>query len=66
MSKLGAAVQHEVHVDEEVCMVWVGVSRGSTWVAYGDFRGRRIEQTGRSGPDALSAWKRAAEYAANE
>lgn len=66
MSKPGAAVQHEVRIDDQMCLVWVGQARGSTWRAYGDFRGRHIEQTGRSASDALSQWKQAAEYAANE
>lgn len=66
MSKPDAAVQHEVQVDGELCHVWVGLSRGSTWRAYGDFRGRHIDKTGRSASDAMANWKQAAEYAANE
>jgi hypothetical protein len=66
MTHRGAAAQHEVQVDGEKCIVWVGQSRGSTWRAYGDFRGQHIDKTGRSSEDALNNWKRAAEYAANE
>lgn len=61
-----AATQHEVRVDGELCLVWVGHDRGATWRAYGDFRGRHIERKGRDARDALSQWTRAAEFAANE
>lgn len=66
MAKPGAAVQHEVRVDGETCLVWVGQKSSSTWRAYGNFRGRHIDKTGRDERDALSEWTRAAEYAANE
>lgn len=47
MKKQGAATQHEVQIDGETCLVWVGQGRGSTWRAYGDFRNRLIDKTGR-------------------
>lgn len=66
MAKPGATAPHEVTVDGETCLVWVGQKSGSTWRAYGDFRRRHIDKTGRDERDALSNWVRAAEYAANE
>lgn len=63
MTKPGAAVQHEVRVDGELCLIWVGQKSGGTWRAYGDFRKRHIDETGR---DALSRWKQTAEHVANE
>lgn len=66
MAKPGAAVQHEVRVDGEACLVWLGQKTGSTWRAYGDFRTRHIDVIGRAERDTLALWKRIAEYAANE
>lgn len=66
MAKPGTAVQHEVRVDGETCMVWVGQKTAGTWRAYGDYRKRHIDKTGRDERDALAQWTRAAEYAANE
>lgn len=61
-----AAAQHEILVDGELCRVWVGQKSGGVWRAYGDFRRRQIDKTGRDERDALAQWTRAAEYAANE
>lgn len=66
MVKAGAAVQHEVRVDGELCLVWVGQKSAASWRAYGDFRNRHIDVTGRDSRDALSMWARSAEHAANE
>lgn len=65
MAKTGAAVQHEVNVDDELWKVWV-VQKGGTWRAYGDFRRRHIDLRGSSASEALAQWRRIAEYMANE
>lgn len=66
MAKSKAAIQREVTVDEEPCLVWVGQQSARLYLAYGDFRGKRIDVTGMDVSHALSQWKRMAEVAANE
>jgi len=49
-------------IDGEDCSVHVVKTGVTTWMAYGDFRGKHISQTGRSDSQALDAWRRAANY----
>lgn len=61
-----AAEQLEVTVDGEVCKVWVAQKSKSVWIAYGDFRGERINQNGSSQNNALENWYSAADYKSRE
>lgn len=54
------------NIDGAECTVNVAKTGATTWTAYGDFRGKHIQRTGRSDSQALEAWRRAANYQANE
>jgi len=60
------ATKHEITVDDVPCEVWVGQSSKRVWIAYGSFRGERIEAAGSSASAALGQWAHRAEYAAKE
>lgn len=61
-----AAKQNEVFVDHESCIVWSAKTGKSTWRAYGNFRDHPIDENGRTESEALSRWKKRAEYHASE
>lgn len=60
-----AARQHIITVDGEDCTVWTAQSGQRTITAYGPFRDHHLRGTGRSESEALSEWRRQAEYQAN-
>lgn len=53
-------------IDGEQCLVHVAKTGASTWRAYGAFRGKHLDQTGRSDSLALAAWRKIANHHANE
>lgn len=54
-----------VIIDEQPCLVHLAKTGGTTWTAYGDVQGVRVTATGRSEAQALSGWRRHANYQAN-
>jgi hypothetical protein len=58
--------QRQVTIDETDCSVHVVKTGSSTWRAYGDFRGKHIQVTGRSESDAFDKWRSRANSTANE
>lgn len=61
-----AAQTQEIEIDGECCPVHYAQSGAVTWRAWGPFRGRTVEATGRSASDALDKWRSRANYDANE
>lgn len=53
-------------VDEEQITGWVAQTGKTTWRAWATFRGKMIEETGRSKQNAVDSWKAAANYYANQ
>jgi hypothetical protein len=66
MSDQRGAKQYPVTIDEETCTVTVMKTGAQTWTARGNFRGKPGSMTGRSESAALDAWRRWADYAADE
>ena len=60
------AREHEEIIDGEMCKVIVAKKSGSTWLAYGNFRGELVSKEGNSESAALSRWRRSANYNANK
>lgn len=60
-----AAKKHEIVIDNEVCIVHSHKIK-KTWTAYGSYHGKHIAQTGDSESQAISNWRKIAEYHASE
>lgn len=58
--------EHELQVDEVSCRVMCSKTGKSTWTASGNFREKNIRETGRTESDAISQWRRHAEFVASE
>lgn len=62
---MSGAVAFEAQVDGELAKGWV-VKDGASYLAYGDFRGERIEVRGSTRSGAESKWREKANHKANE
>jgi hypothetical protein len=62
---MNAAVEFEVQIDGEQIKGWVAKD-GSSYRAYGDFRGERIDVRSTTRPGAESRWRQAANHRANQ
>jgi hypothetical protein len=57
--------KHVVTVWDERCEISVYQKSKSVWIAVGEYKGRRIEETGRSAATAAGHWRKAATYRGN-
>ncbi|KAA0946188.1 hypothetical protein FQ186_26100 [Pseudomonas sp. ANT_H14] len=62
---MSAAVEFETQIDGELIKGWV-VKDGSSYRAYGDFRGERIDVRNTTQSGAESKWRDKANHKANE
>lgn len=62
---MSAAVQFETQIDGEQIKGWV-VKKGSSFRAYGAFRGERIDVRSTTQSGAESKWRDKANHKANE
>jgi hypothetical protein len=62
---MNAAVEFEVQIDGEQIKGWVAKD-GSSYRAYGDFRGERIDVRSTTRSGAESRWRQAANHRANQ
>jgi hypothetical protein len=61
-----ATRSHEIVIDNETCVIHTLKTGKVTWKAYGEFRGKHINEGGRSESGAIMGWRKIANYIANE
>lgn len=63
---MSSAKKATVRVDGDLIDIWVAKDGGTTWRAWGEFRGQHFDATGSSEANAKDRWQQKADYISQE